>query len=753
MVSSLKLCTVLIFALCIINATVTAAAAASGCDDEHKKLEVVAKKNEWRSVVSTEYGKISDVEIGDGVNGTYYLQLIEMDPNALFLPVILHADMIFYVHSGSGRVTWFDVDGETNGNKHKDKDKSEGISIQRGDVYRLKLGTIFYVHSSLNDERRKLRIYAIFANSVGDLHEPVVGPYSGIRDLVLGFDKRVLQAAFQMPEEAVEQITSAKKPPQIVHAVQNSSSRTFWEVEAQFIEVFLGRNMYSLFEVNKKKKLSDVYNFFTGDRDVENCNGWSTAVSSKQSQSLRGSNIGLFMVNLTKGAMMGPHWNPTATEIAIVLEGQGMVNIVCLGTGRKECNNTRFMVKEGYAFVVPRFHPMAQMAFNNGTFVFVGFTTRDRNNHPQFLTGKRSVLQTLQKHVLAVAFNVSNSTASRLVEPQNDSIILECVSCAEEEEKIMEKEIEKAREEERKKQEEAKRREEEKRRREEEEKKREEEEEARKREEEKRRQEEEERKREEEKRKREEEEKRKREEEEIERRRQEEAARKAGEARKRQEEEKRQREEEAKKREEEEEMKRKKEEEEREREEEARKREEEEERERKREEAAAKRAEEAKGREEEEARRKEKEQAQEEARKREKEKAKKEEETKQEEEQVQQEETRRQQEAAKEAESARKAKEEEQGRRQKEQEEARKRETEKAREEEDRRQGEEQAQREEQKRQQEAARRAKEEEAKQREEEAGSKSKEEEEEQKQEEIEYRPGGGGEGRVFTKKLDW
>lgn len=104
----------------------------------------------------------------------------------------------------------------------------------------------------------------------------------------------------KMPEEAVEQIMSAKKPLQIVHAAQNSSSRTFWEVEAQFIEVFLGRNMYNLFEVNKKKKSNDVYNFFSADRDVENCNGWSTAVSSKQSQSLRGSNIGLFMVNLTK---------------------------------------------------------------------------------------------------------------------------------------------------------------------------------------------------------------------------------------------------------------------------------------------------------------------------------------------------------------------------------------------------------------------------------------------------------------------
>lgn len=36
------------------------------------------------------------------------------------------------------------------------------------------------------------------------VQEPVVGPYSGIRDLVLGFDKKVLQAAFQVSTQALE---------------------------------------------------------------------------------------------------------------------------------------------------------------------------------------------------------------------------------------------------------------------------------------------------------------------------------------------------------------------------------------------------------------------------------------------------------------------------------------------------------------------------------------------------------------------
>lgn len=147
--------------------------------------------------------------------------------------------------------------------------------------------------------------------------------------------------------------------------------------------------------------------------------------------------------------MMGPHWNPMATEIAVVLQGQGMVRVVCSSSAKEsECKNMRFMVKEGDVFTVARFHPMAQMSFNNDSFVFMGFSTTRGRNHPQFLAGKSSVLQTLDKEVLAVSFNVTNTTIDQLLAPQADSIMLECTSCAEEERRIMEEEIEREREEE-----------------------------------------------------------------------------------------------------------------------------------------------------------------------------------------------------------------------------------------------------------------------------------------------------------------
>lgn len=146
--------------------------------------------------------------------------------------------------------------------------------------------------------------------------------------------------------------------------------------------------------------------------------------------------------------MMGPHWNSMATEIAIVLEGSGIVRVVCSSVSNVEtvCKNMRFEVEEGDVFAVLKFHPMVQMAFNNDTFVFMGFSTIINRNPLQFLAGQASVLRTLDKDVLALSFNITNTTLDKLLAPRDDSVILACTSCAEEEFQIMEEEAEAAKE-------------------------------------------------------------------------------------------------------------------------------------------------------------------------------------------------------------------------------------------------------------------------------------------------------------------
>lgn len=62
---------------------------------------------------------------------------------------------------GSGKLNW----------ANEEKEKTTLTALRRGDVYRLKPGTVFYLQSNLESEREKLRIYAIFVNlEDGDLN-------------------------------------------------------------------------------------------------------------------------------------------------------------------------------------------------------------------------------------------------------------------------------------------------------------------------------------------------------------------------------------------------------------------------------------------------------------------------------------------------------------------------------------------------------------------------------------------------------
>ncbi|RVW71986.1 Vicilin-like seed storage protein [Vitis vinifera] len=397
-------------------------------------------KDKRETIVSTEYGEISAAQVSDGTRrGSYHLQFFTLEPNSLFLPVLLHTDMVFYVHTGSGKLNW----------ANEEKEKTTLTALRRGDVYRLKPGTVFYLQSNLESEREKLRIYAIFVNlEDGDLNEvSSIGAYSSISDLVRGFDKKVLQAAFEVSEELIEAITNATKPPAIVHNVP-ARSENLWGGKLDSLKPLLEAKA-TAFMIWRTKRRQPRHSIF-----------------EMRIQTLR------------IGSMMGPHWNPLATEIAVVLEGQGIVRVVVLATLRNQVQAT---LRNQVPATLP-----------NSSVKTGVLGTASKLNHPQFLAGESSVLRTLDRDVLAAAFNVSNTTMDQFLTPQRESIILDCTSCAEEEARMMEEEIEKKRQEEeaRKEEEERKRKEEE--AKEEEEEKKREEEEARKREEEEKKREEEE---------------------------------------------------------------------------------------------------------------------------------------------------------------------------------------------------------------------------------------------------------------------
>ncbi|MED6155693.1 hypothetical protein PIB30_007201 [Stylosanthes scabra] len=452
----------------------------------------LVEKSERRPLVVSEYGMVSAVDVQAGGHGAplHHLQFITLEPNSLFLPVLLHADMLLYVHTGSGRLTSADEDG------------TKSIDLRVGDLCKLSEGSVFHIQSNSDPQRKKLRLYAMFANSHHHTYDPSIGAYSRVNELVKGFDKRIIQAAFKVPEDLVEAITNKSSIPGIVHGIKNVTSKDAPEddrststPELNLEDSLLG-NILGIHSSSNKQK-TNTYNIFKDDPDFRNRHGWTLTVTKKQLKALKHTNLGFFMVNLTAGSMLGPHWNPMSTEIAVVLYGEGMVRVLCGSSRddvdnekrRKECKNMRFKVEEGDVFVVPRFHAMAQMSFKNESLVFLGFSTSSKkHNNVQFLAGESSVLRKMDRDVLATSLGVSNATVGTLLHSENESVLFSCNSCAEEEERIMLEEERRRREEEKEKEEEeARERErEEEQEREEEARRREEEEAARRREEEER---------------------------------------------------------------------------------------------------------------------------------------------------------------------------------------------------------------------------------------------------------------------------
>ncbi|EOA19107.1 hypothetical protein CARUB_v10007775mg [Capsella rubella] len=435
---------------------------------------LLIKKDQWKPIFTSKFGQISTVQIGDGCGGMgpYTIHSITLEPNMLLLPLLLHSDMVFFVDSGSGILNWVE-------------EEATSTEIRRGDVYRLRPGSVFYLQSKPVDVFLgiKLRLYAIFSNNDECLHDPCFGAYSSITDLLFGFDEKILQSAFGVPEKIIELMRNRTKPPLIVNDILSSPCVTNeWQLQPRLLKFFAG-TVNSMENKKKKEKVkkAKTFNVFESEPDFESPYGRTITINRKDLKVLKGSMVGVSMVNLTQASMMGPHWNPWACEISIVLKGAGMVRVLrssISSSSSDQCKNVRFKVEEGDVFAVPRLHPMAQMSFNNDSLVFIGFTTSAKKNEPQFLAGKSSALRMLDRQVLAASLNVSSVTIDGLLEAQKEAVVLECPSCAEEEKAKLNVEMEekkidderKRRHDERKKEkEEAKKEEEERRRQEEEE--------------------------------------------------------------------------------------------------------------------------------------------------------------------------------------------------------------------------------------------------------------------------------------------
>uniref|UniRef100_A0A0E0D051 Cupin type-1 domain-containing protein n=1 Tax=Oryza meridionalis TaxID=40149 RepID=A0A0E0D051_9ORYZ len=401
--------------------------------------------------------------------GLMHIGFITMEPKTLFVPQYVDSNLILFVQLGEVKVGWM----------HKDELVEKNLKM--GDVLHIDAGSTFYMVNSGKGQRLKIICSIDASDNIG------FGPYQAFflgggggggsrhpQSVIAGFDPKTLVIAFNTTFEDLDQtlLVDTGRGPIMYYTtepvmsggqggvgvgysgarrgaaagqwrpvgrgeeeeeeeeelvVDEASSTWSWtKLVGRLLGVVGGGAPSNSVAAQPKKKKDktvrapEPYNLYEQGTGFRNAYGSSVAVDKHDYEPLGHSDIGVYLVNLTAGSMMAPHVNPRATEYGVVLSGTGCIEVV-FPNGSKAMSAT---VRAGDVFYIPRYFPFCQVASRGGPFVFFGFTTSARRNHPQFLVGGSSVLRALLGTELAAAFGVPEKAMRKLVLAQNEAVIL-----------------------------------------------------------------------------------------------------------------------------------------------------------------------------------------------------------------------------------------------------------------------------------------------------------------------------------------
>ncbi|PHT80100.1 hypothetical protein T459_18152 [Capsicum annuum] len=329
---------------------------------------------------------------------------------------------------------------------HIYRDELAERHLKHGDVYTIPAGSAFYLENRAENERlciicsiditsESMGWHAFQSFFIGGGVHPV--------SVLAGFDHNTLSTALNVSTAELRTFLTRQSSGPIVHLSGSHDTNTwskFLNLESHQKLAHLKRivnfqdeaspkeeeSTWSLRKIlftllNREDVVHIAYNLYNRKPDFRNDYGWIKKLDEFDYSPLRQSGNVVYL-----GSMMAPHVNPTAIEYGIVLKGTGRIQIVYP-------NGTLAMnagVREGDVFWVPRYFPFCQTASTNGPFQIAGFTTSARRNHPQFLVGRNSLMQSLRGPEFAAAFGIGEKRLKRITNAQHELVILPSSSAA-----------------------------------------------------------------------------------------------------------------------------------------------------------------------------------------------------------------------------------------------------------------------------------------------------------------------------------
>ncbi|CAM0875548.1 unnamed protein product [Alopecurus aequalis] len=379
----------------------------------------------------------------------YRVAILEANPRSFVVPGYTDAHCICYVAQGEGVLTLVE-----NGEKRS-------YTIRQGDAFVTPAGSI--MHLANIDGRRKLVIAKILNTiSVPGKFEFFLG-----ESLVSSLSKRVQRAAFKTSPQRLEKLfgRQGQKKGYIVRA----SEEQIRELRQHASEGGQSPH-WPLPPFGGDSR--GTYNLLQQRPTIANRHGRLYEADARSFRALGDHDVRVAFANITAGSMTAPYYNTQSVKIAVVLEGEGEVEIVCphlsqdserrrseegrseRGKGRwheeeddereqqqhqggrgseseseseqqqqqQRYETIRARVSRGSAFVVPPGHPVVEISSSRGSsnLQVVCFEIRAQNNDRVFLAGKNNVLGKLDRPAKELAFGAPEREVDEVLGAQQE---------------------------------------------------------------------------------------------------------------------------------------------------------------------------------------------------------------------------------------------------------------------------------------------------------------------------------------------
>ncbi|OVA05423.1 Cupin 1 [Macleaya cordata] len=361
----------------------------------------------------------------------YRLAIFEANPNTFAVPNHWDADAVLFVVKGRGTISLVR------------QQNRESYNLKQGDVLRVPVGSLVYLINRDNNERLQIAKLFQTVSTPGQFREFFGAGGEEPESFYRSFSNDILETAFNTPREKLDRLFGKQSKGVIIKA----SHEQIRELSRHASSSSEGGHHLWPRGGDSHQSSQGPYNLLNKRPSHSNNYGQLYEVDGNDYRQLRDLDVSVSFTNISQGAMLGPYYNSRATKVILVVEGSGTFEMACPHLSRQsqqqhqsQRSNGREeqQEEEGGAsyqrvsarlsprtvFVVPAGHPVAIIASQNQNLHIVAFGINGQDNQRNFLAGRESVINQIEKEAMELGFNVPASEVKEILSKQRESYFL-----------------------------------------------------------------------------------------------------------------------------------------------------------------------------------------------------------------------------------------------------------------------------------------------------------------------------------------